>query len=54
MPDPDHSHEENRYLILGLLSKGTPLVVSFTERDVVIRIISARRMNHQERKAYEQ
>jgi uncharacterized DUF497 family protein len=52
--DPDHSDEEDRYLLFGLSSKGNHLVVSFTERSDTIRLISARRMTRQERKAYEQ
>ncbi|PZO18179.1 MAG: hypothetical protein DCF25_10135 [Leptolyngbya foveolarum] len=52
--DPDHSDEEDRYLLFGLSSKGTHMVVSFTERPDAIRLISARRMTRQERKAYEQ
>lgn len=51
--DPDHAYGEERYLLFGISSKGTPLVVSFTERGDAIRIISARRMTNQERKAYE-
>ncbi|GAB6039900.1 BrnT family toxin [Endothiovibrio diazotrophicus] len=54
VPDPDHSHGESRYLLFGLSSNGGYLVVSFTERVDAIRIISARRMTRQERKAYEQ
>lgn len=53
VPDPDHSYREERYLLFGVSSKGTYLVVSFTERGEAIRIISARRMTRQERKAYE-
>ncbi|MGD7036177.1 BrnT family toxin [Methylotuvimicrobium buryatense] len=52
--DPDHSYEEERYLLFGVSQKGTPLVVSFTERGDNIRIISARRMTNREHKAYEQ
>ena len=52
--DPDHSYEEARYLLFGVSSKGRYLVVSFTERQETVRIISARRMTRQERKAYEQ
>lgn len=54
VPDPDHAYGEERYLLFGISSKGASLVVSFTERGDAIRIISARRMTHQERKAYEQ
>lgn len=52
--DPDHSHGEERYLPFGVSAKGSFLVVSYTERADAVRIISARRMSHQERKAYEQ
>lgn len=52
--DPDHSYEEERYLLFGVSSKGNYIVVSYTERSDIVRIISARRMTRQERKAYEQ
>ncbi|MDG4594523.1 MAG: BrnT family toxin [Candidatus Contendobacter sp.] len=51
--DPDHSYDEDRYLLFGVSSKGNFLVVSYTERSDTIRIISARRMTNQERRAYE-
>jgi uncharacterized DUF497 family protein len=54
VPDPDHSEEENRYLIFGCSKAGTHLVVSFTEREDRVRMISARPMTPRERKAYEQ
>jgi uncharacterized DUF497 family protein len=54
VPDPDHSEGEARYLLFGISSRGSFLVVSYTERADAIRIISARRMTGQERKAYEQ
>jgi len=52
--DPDHSHDEDRYLLFGVSLQGNHLVVSFTERLETIRIISARQMTRLERKAYEQ
>jgi len=52
--DPDHSYNEDRHLLFGVSSKGNALVVSYTERSDRIRIISARRMTNQERKAYEE
>jgi uncharacterized protein len=52
--DPDHSYDEERYLLFGLSSKRRHLVVSFTERANAIRIISARPMTRKERKTYEQ
>jgi uncharacterized protein len=51
--DPDHSEEEERFLLFGVSMKGNFLVVSFTERAETIRIISARTMTRQERNAYE-
>ncbi len=53
LPDPDHSHGEYRYLIFGQSASGRHLVVSYTERDEGIRLISARDMTPRERKAYE-
>ena len=52
--DPDHSHYENRYVIIGLSSFGNLLFVSHTETDDRIRIISARKLTRKERKQYEQ
>ena len=54
VPDPDHSADEDRYLIFGMSKAGKHLVVSYTERDDRIRPISARTMTPRERKAYEQ
>ncbi|MEZ5553414.1 MAG: BrnT family toxin [Pseudomonadales bacterium] len=51
--DPDHSAEENRFLIFGLSKQQNHLVVSFTDRGDRIRIISARRMSRREIQAYE-
>ncbi|ESS71294.1 hypothetical protein MGMO_111c00140 [Methyloglobulus morosus KoM1] len=52
--DPDHSDEEERFLLFGASLKGNFLVVSFTERLETIRIISARPMTRLERNTYEQ
>ena len=52
--DPDHSVDENRYLIFGLSKGGRYLVVSYAERGDRIRLITARQMTPRERKAYEQ
>ncbi|CAN5626227.1 hypothetical protein BH23CYA1_BH23CYA1_24330 [soil metagenome] len=56
----DISHRSMLFLVLsglatglGCASKGKYMVVSFTERPDAIRIISARRMTREERKAYE-
>lgn len=52
--DPDHSQDEDRYLIFGMSKGGNYLVVSYTERGDRIRLISARQMTPRERRAYEQ
>ena len=52
--DPDHSLEENRYLIFGMSKGGKYLVVSYTERGDRMRLISVRQMTPRERRAYEQ
>jgi uncharacterized DUF497 family protein len=51
--DPDHSADEERAIIFGESASGLHLVVSFTERGDIIRIISARQMTPRERRAYE-
>lgn len=51
--DPDHSDDEDRYVTMGESSDGRLLVVSHTDRDNRIRIISARRATRRDRKAYE-
>jgi uncharacterized DUF497 family protein len=52
--DPDHSDEEDRFLLLGLGSKLRLLVVCHCYRDGdVIRIISARKAKKPERQQYE-
>ena len=53
IPDPDHSIEEERLVLLGFGS-GKLLVVSFTERGDAIRIISCRKANTRERRLYGQ
>ena len=51
--DPDHSIGENRYIIMGLSSEGRYLLVSHTERENKIRLISARLLTSKERRDYE-
>ena len=53
MPDPAHSDDEQRYVVLGLSRRQQLLVVAFLERPPRTRIISARRATHQERRRYE-
>ena len=54
IPDPDHSDDEDRFIILGLSSAFRVLVVChcYREDDHNIRIISARKANNSEKKQY--
>lgn len=52
--DPDHSVDELRLLTFGVTRTGKYVVVSHTELDTTIRIISARLMTKQEKKIYEE
>ncbi|MGA8053408.1 MAG: BrnT family toxin, partial [Burkholderiales bacterium] len=51
--DPDHSEGESRYLTFGVSASGRALVVAHADRGDSIRIISARVLTPQERRAYE-
>ena len=52
--DPDHSDDEDRFILLGMSFKLNILVVChcFRESDTVIRIISARKADGDEEKEY--
>ena len=52
--DPDHSSKEQRYIILGVSTEGRLLMVSYTQRGEVVRLISSREVTSAERKAYEE
>lgn len=54
MRDPDHSLEEERYLLLGMSIRQRLLVVAFAERPPLTRLISARRATRTERRKYEE
>jgi uncharacterized protein len=51
--DPDHSLDEDRFLTIDTSSVGLLLIVSHTEADDTIRIISAREVTRRERRDYE-
>ena len=51
--DPDHSHEEDRYITMWTSLEGRLLVVSHTDREDRVRIISAREASRRERRDYE-
>jgi uncharacterized DUF497 family protein len=53
-PDPDHSVEEERYLVLGMTTQSRLVVVSFAERPPRTRLISARPATRLERQTYEE
>jgi uncharacterized protein len=53
IPDPLHSDEEERFVVLGESAFGRTLVVVHTHRGGNIRIISARKATSRERKDYE-
>ncbi len=52
-PDPDHSYDETRYITIGESIQGRLLIISHTDLEQRIRIISARKVTRQERKIYE-
>lgn len=52
--DPDHSFDEHRYIIIGESHQRRLLIVSYTERDDVVRLISAREVTRSERETYEE
>ena len=52
--DPDHSVEERRFITFGISERQRLLVVSYTEGDDLIRLISARLATRSEREIYEE
>jgi uncharacterized DUF497 family protein len=52
--DAEHSHDEDRFILLGATATDAPrlVVVVHTQRGDSFRIISARLATRQERKAY--
>ena len=52
--DPDHSEDEDQFLLLGYGSRARCLIVShcYRKSDSVIRLISARRATAQEEQVY--
>lgn len=52
--DPEHSDEEDRFVLLGLSAAIRTLVVChcYREKDEIIRIISARKADRSERNHY--
>ena len=54
IPDPEHSIDEERFIIMGLSKKLNLLIVvhTYKENDEIIRIISARKTTKSESKYY--
>jgi uncharacterized DUF497 family protein len=55
IPDPSHSLEEDRFILLGISSKLRVLIVChcYREKEQLVRIISARKATRQEKQQYE-
>lgn len=51
--DPDHSEDEQRFILLGRTYANRLVVVVHTERGHAVRIISARLATKRERRDYE-
>lgn len=54
IPNPEHSVDEPRFLVVGYSFRQNLLVVAHSEIDDTIRIISARRATTHERQDYEE
>jgi len=52
--DPEHSEDEDRFILLGTSFNSNTLVIShcFREQETIIRIISARKADKDEEKFY--
>jgi len=53
-PDPSHSQDEHRFILLGQSDRYRLLVVAYAERPPRTRLISARLASRRERKQYEE
>ncbi|MGB2809739.1 MAG: BrnT family toxin [Sedimentisphaerales bacterium] len=54
IPDPAHSNGEDRFITIGTSVNNKIIVVVHSDRDDIIRIISARKATRSERRQYEQ
>lgn len=53
IPDPEHSYNEERFILLGLSQTKNILVVVHCERGEYIRLISARKATKREKSQYQ-
>lgn len=51
--DEEHSRKENRFLFIGESEQNRLLIISYTERENKVRIISARELTSKEKREYE-
>jgi uncharacterized DUF497 family protein len=54
IPDPDHSTDEERFILIGRTSQHHLVVVVHVERGDTVRLISARPASRRERIVYEE
>lgn len=54
IPDPLHSHQEERFVTIGRSGAGILLVVAHVDRPRSVRLISARKATPKEVRSYEQ
>ncbi len=54
VPDPDHTDNEERFVLIGYTSTNRLIVVAHADRGTQIRIISARPATTAERRVYEE
>jgi uncharacterized protein len=54
LPDPEHSEQEDRFVLLGLSASLGILVVChcYQEEESIVRIISARKADREEQRQY--
>lgn len=53
LKDEKHSANEKRFLCIGKTEKGRTLFISFTMRNLKVRVISARSADRKEKETYE-
>ncbi len=54
IPDPEHSEDEERWVLLGMTERHRLVVVAHTEQADTVRLISARLATPAERHDYEE
>lgn len=53
LDDIEHSHRENRLIVIGYSQQQKLLIIAYTIRKQKIRVISARDVDRKERRLYE-